>query len=280
MSGARPVEPHDVALQPPEARGLLCFPHMTSSSPISLAWWLAFGLLGAACSGSAQPGTGGGSEGGAGGSAASDAQCLQDPPPEVGSPCGEDVQCDFPWAVDACGNSDLDLQLSCEDGSWVLVNVNLIGCDLSCPEAAPVDGSACDPATDGTHCPYVGEDETLLAACVGDGAGGGGAGGGPPAESGHWQVTRTPILEPEDPPSGCELEQMTVTPTQGSPTGACEAGYTCGEELWAVSCDAEDDGTGQSLCTCYLDDEYVDSPLVAGSGEVACAAAAVSCVAR
>ena len=235
-------------------------------------------LLIVGCEGQAQSGTDGG--GGAGGAPPTQEQCLQDPVPPVGTPCGEDVVCDFPWAVDACGNSDLDLSLSCEGGAWVLVHINAIGCDLSCPADPPVDGAACDPSSDGVHCAYDGEGETLIASCAGAGEGGGGTGGGAPAESGVWEVTRTPDPgEPLDPPPGCELEQMTVTPTQGSPTGACEATYACDGSAWVVSCDSEDDGSGQSLCTCTVDGSYLDSPLVDGSGEVACAAAAVSCAA-
>ena len=221
----------------------------------------------AACGVPAQSGTGSGGAGG--GSTQPDAQCLQDPVPAVGSPCGDDVECDFPWAVDACGNSDLDLRLACEAGSWVLVHVNLIGCELSCPTEPPVDGSTCDPAADGVHCAYPGEGETLIASCVGDGGT-----GGAPSGSGVWQVVSSDPGEPEDPPPGCALEDMSVS----SPTGACEASYACNGDAWVIRCDSEDDGTGQSLCTCYVDEVYVDSPLVDGTGENACAAAAVSCI--
>ena len=98
-------------------------------------------------------------------------------------------------------------------------------------------------------------------ACIG--AGGGGAGGAAGART-----------DP-DPPAGCSGEITEVG-------DQCAANYTCADgHTYVLECDGENDGTGTSLCTCYVDGQYqreASEPVFPGEGAAACSAAADLCI--
>ncbi len=107
-------------------------------------------------------------------------------------------------------------------------------------------------------------------------------------EDGHWQLreAREPpcICEPEPKPpelAACTTRQVTVSPSELSPTDQCGVALSCRDrDLW-VECDGESDGTGTSLCSCWLDRRPVTlrgNPYT-GEGPRACFSAAVACVA-
>lgn len=79
---------------------------------------------------------------------------------------------------------------------------------------------------------------------------------------------------------GCELEgEIVVTPSELSPTDHCEAHYGCdGDVVLRVECDAENDGTGTSLCQCHIGSDARYGGLVEGEGEDACRAGYLNCL--
>ncbi|MBL8744414.1 MAG: hypothetical protein JNK04_25075 [Myxococcales bacterium] len=84
-----------------------------------------------------------------------------------------------------------------------------------------------------------------------------------------------------DEPAACEATTcISVTETHLSPTDGCEWTLGCdGGRTLVVECDGENDGTNTSLCSCFLDGEFVkDAGLVQGEGVDACKAGYINCV--
>lgn len=108
-------------------------------------------------------------------------------------------------------------------------------------------------------------------------------------KAGLWRATGTTeapcVCKPELPRSAlssCTLRYLRVQPSDMSQTDQCAAALLCdGHDLW-VECDAEQDGTGSSLCSCWRDRTEVqgaNSGLASREGAEACFEAAASCAA-
>jgi len=89
--------------------------------------------------------------------------------------------------------------------------------------------------------------------------------------------------------ASCHFDQLSlvprqVIPPQGelvNPVDGCQLELTCDAGKLTVSCDGEEDGTGTSLCDCYLDGQRVhrfNSAPWPGEGAHTCHAAAALCL--
>jgi hypothetical protein len=78
----------------------------------------------------------------------------------------------------------------------------------------------------------------------------------------------------------CELEQMTLQPSEKSAMDGCDLRLRCGNTRVKAGCDGENDGTSTSLCDCERDgvpDQQVMKDLYRGEAPDSCFAAAVDC---
>lgn len=150
-------------------------------------------------------------------------------------------------AADARVSSDGCLECVCRDRRWA--------CTAIC--APPAGGSGGSGGSSG----------------AGKGATSGGGKAGHGTGGAVWTGMPPPDLV-------CDVEEVTVTPSELSPTDGCEATYTCSEGVLVVSCDGENDGTGTSLCDCDADGEffYPYGELFEGEGPDSCFNALSSCV--
>ena len=79
--------------------------------------------------------------------------------------------------------------------------------------------------------------------------------------------------------ANCTLQELTVTPSENSPTDGCDATYTCDDGVVVtVECDGENDGTYTSLCSCFIGSTWAFGGLVEGEGEAACPAGFSNCM--
>jgi hypothetical protein len=89
--------------------------------------------------------------------------------------------------------------------------------------------------------------------------------------------------------SGCRWGQMSVVPREAIPASTpatvpadgCKLSLECAPGKLSVVCDGEEDGTGTSLCDCYLDGRPLPLPkpkVWPGEGANTCHAAAAACL--
>ena len=89
--------------------------------------------------------------------------------------------------------------------------------------------------------------------------------------------------------SSCHFDQLTLVPLQVIPRASepvnqvdgCKLELTCHAGKLSINCDGEQDGTGTSLCDCYLDGRPLRLPKRdpwAGEGANTCHSAAALCL--